>query len=77
MKCDLAGLLYNAAAALGDNYHDKEMRGYYAAALLEVAAHVHDVRDGTHTLEEFADHYNVLEGHCQGRPRGVEGEKNG
>ena len=63
MKCDLAGLLANAANALGENYADPEMRRYYAESLREVANHIQDVRDGVHTPDQWVDHYCVRPGY--------------
>lgn len=63
MKCDLEGLLVNVAAELkkhadaADIDDETDMSAYYNFAILEVARHVKETREGQHTLEEFADHY--------------------
>lgn len=53
MKCNLAGLLTQAAACIDP---EKDV-GAYAFALGEVAEHARGVRSGEHTLDEFADFY--------------------
>lgn len=55
MKCNLAGLLDQAARCI-DPERDT---GAYAYALREVAEHVRGVRKGDFTLDEFADFYKV------------------
>lgn len=53
MKCNLAGLLRQAA----DCIDPERDTGAYAYMLGEVADHISDVRNGKHTLAEFAEHY--------------------
>ena len=53
MKTNLTGLLRNAA----DTIRPRDDRGAYAFMLREVADHIQDVRDGKHTLAEFAEFY--------------------
>lgn len=59
MRCDLANMLRRASEAI-DPQHD---HGAYAFMLNQVADHVDAVRDGKHTVDEFADFYMV-------RPKG-------
>lgn len=55
MRCDLANLLRQARNAI-----DPERDHYaYAFALEELEGHVRMVRDGSATLDEFADFYMV------------------
>ncbi len=53
MKCNLAGLLRQAA----DCIDPEKDSAAYAYMLGEVADHINDVREGRHTLAEFAEHY--------------------
>jgi hypothetical protein len=53
MKCDLANMLRNAAECI-----DAEAdRGAYRFSVEEVVRHIEEVREGKHTLDEFADFY--------------------
>lgn len=53
MRCDLGNLLRNAAELIPEDADD----GAYAFMLGEVAGHIEQVRDGSATLDEFADLY--------------------
>lgn len=55
MRCDLANALRQAAEAIDPDRDDYA----YAYLLGEVAQHIRDVRDGKHTLDEFADFYMI------------------
>lgn len=55
MKVNLSGLLRQAANRI-DPAND---RAGYAYMLTVVADHIIDVREGRHTLEEFADFYKL------------------
>ncbi len=55
MKCDLANMLRQARYAIDP----KRDRYGYAFSLKELENHVRDVRDGKHTLDEFADFYMI------------------
>lgn len=57
MKCNLAGLLRQAALCI-DPERDT---GAYAYMLGEVADHVEQTRAGKHTVDEFARHYCLTE----------------
>jgi hypothetical protein len=55
MRCDLANMLRQARNAI-----DPEQDRYgYAAALEDLEGHVRQVRDGSATLDEFADFYMI------------------
>lgn len=53
MRCNLANLLRQAAAKIDP----KRDTMAYAYMLREVADHITDVREGRHTLDEFAEAY--------------------
>ncbi len=55
MRCNLASLLRQAREAIDPKRDD----GTYAFMLGEVESHVRQVRDGTLSLEEFADFYMI------------------
>ena len=53
MRCDLANMLRQAARCI-----DPEKDDYaYAYMLGEVIGHIEGVRNGEHSLDEFADFY--------------------
>lgn len=58
MKCDLAGLLTNAISSLRGRT-DEEMTDYYMESIKEVVHHIHCVRDGSATAEEFCNQYLI------------------
>jgi hypothetical protein len=55
VKCDLANLLRQAAQAI----NPRKDHGAYAYMLGEVADHIDGVREGKHSLDEFADFYRM------------------
>lgn len=55
MRCDLANMLRQARATIDP----EQDRWGYAAALEDLEDHVRGVRDGKHTLDEFADFYMI------------------
>jgi hypothetical protein len=55
VRCDLANMLRQARQAIDP----KRDHGAYAFALEELEKHVRQVRDGSATLDEFADFYMV------------------
>ena len=55
MRCNSANMLMQASRAI-----DPETdRGAYAFALEEMAGHIKQVRDGSVSLDEFADFYMI------------------
>lgn len=55
MKCDLANMLRGAQSCIDP----KRDRFGYEFTLNELEQHVRQVRDGTVTLDEFADFYMI------------------
>lgn len=54
-RCNSAHMLEQASRAI----NPKRDEGAYAFALEELASHIRQVRDGTTTLDEFADFYMI------------------
>jgi tRNA A37 threonylcarbamoyltransferase TsaD len=74
MKCSLSGLTKNAARCIDDlvqelrnHLTEEEMNdicqehqpGYYSACLLELSHHARETKGGKHTVDEFADCYDL------------------
>lgn len=55
MRCDIANMLKRAAKCVDP----KRDYGAYAFMLEELEGHVRQVRDGTVSLDEFADFYMI------------------